>query len=37
LRGAREREAPDDVISRSEALPAGTTYRNAAEVWEETS
>jgi uncharacterized protein DUF2795 len=37
LASARELEAPDDVISRLETLPTGTTYRNAAEVWEETS
>ena len=37
LDSARGFEAPDDVISRLESLPPGTTYTNAAEVWEETS
>jgi uncharacterized protein DUF2795 len=33
LRSARDLEAPDDVVARIETLPAGTTFRNVAEVW----
>lgn len=37
IASARGFEAPDDVIDRLESLPQGTTYRNASEVWKETS
>jgi hypothetical protein len=31
--GARTLGAPDDVLRRLAALPPGTSFRNAAEVW----
>ena len=33
LKSARDLEAPDDVLSRLETLPAGTIYHNLSEVW----
>jgi hypothetical protein len=36
LDSARGFEAPDDVLDRLSELPSGTTYENAAQVWEAT-